>query len=341
MKETIVARAKQIFSDLGAVSVRLREIEEDPSTDASPRLSDILSRAALEGKRRAVLDGIRGLKKIRLGHEGDLTPDELFGIEVIVLEEGRPSILIHDGDFLPPPPEWGALYTHRTEIRRSIGRVGRLTIDGDPRRSWQGTGFLVGPQTVLTSRSVALDFGRREGESWKLRTRFSATLDLSEEPGSRGPLDFVVTEIIGIHEDHDLALLRIEATSSSGAPLPEPFALMSGEPPNLHGREVYQIGYPAWDSRTGHTAMRAIFLEVFDVKRLQPGQVTGLTVADACLRHDCSALGDTCGAPVIDLESHLVLGLHTGGSLRERGHAVPLWLLADDPLIESAGMNFI
>jgi hypothetical protein len=341
MKKTIVARARQIFSDLEAVTVRLREIEEDPSADASPRLPDILARAALEGKRRAVTDGVRGLKKLRYGQEGDLTSDELFGIEVIVLEEGRPSILIHDGDFLPPPPEWGTLYTHRKEIRGSIGRVGRVTIDGDPRRSWLGTGFLVGPQTVLTSRSVALDLGRREGEGWKFRTRCSATFDLAEEPGSKWPLDFLVTEIIGIHEDHDLALLRIEATASSGAALPEPFALMSSEPPKLHGREVYQIGYPAWDSRAGNRPMRAIFLDVFDVKRLQPGQVTGLTIAEARLRHDCSTLGDTCGAPVIDLESHLVLGLHTGGRLGERGHAVPLWLLTGDPLIKSASVNFI
>jgi hypothetical protein len=341
MKETTIARARQIFNDLEALAVRLREIDEDPPTEPSPRLSDILARAALEGKRRAVTDGVRGLKKVRYGHAGDLTPDELFGIEVIVLEEGRPSILIHDGDFLPPPPEWGTLYTHRKEIRRSISRVGRLTIDGDPRRSWLGTGFLVGPQTVLTSRSVALGFGRREGEGWKFRTRFSSTLDLSEEPGAEGPLGFLVTEIIGIHEDHDLALLRIEATSSSGASLPEPFALMSSEPPNLHGRDVYQIGYPAWDSRAGNTPMRAIFLDVFDVKRLQPGQLTGLTIAEARMWHDCSMLGDTCGAPVIDLESHVVLGLHTGGRLREHGDAVPLWLLTGDSLMKSANVNFI
>jgi len=311
--------------------------------DVSPRLSDILARAALDGKRRAVTDGIRGLKKIRRGQEDDLTPDELFGIEVIVLEEGRPSILIHDGDFLPPPPEWGTLYTHRKEIRKSIRRVGRVTIDGDSRRSWLGTGFLVGPQTVMTSRGVALDFSQREGEGegWKIRRQLSARLDFSEEPGSKWPQDFLVTEIIGIHEDHDLALLRIEASSSSGASLPEPFALMSSEPPKLHGREVYQVGYPAWDSRAGNTPMRAIFLDVFDVKRLQPGQVTGLTIAEVRLRHDCSTLGDICGAPVIDLESHLVLALHTGGRLRERGHAVPLWLLTGDPLIESAGVNFV
>jgi hypothetical protein len=341
MHDGVVARAKHIFGNLNVVAGRLGEIEESElSTGSCPRLPDLIARAALEGKRRAVTDGICGLKKIRQGRERDLTPDEVFGIEAIVLEEGRPSILIHEGDFLPPPPEWGALYTHRTEIRRSIGCVGRVAVEGDPYRSWLGTGFLIGPRSIMTSRAVALGFSRREGGSWKFRTRMSSRLDFAEEPGTNRSMDHLVTEVLGIHEDHDLALLRVEAASSSGAPLPEPLVLASSEPRDLRGREVYQIGYPAWDSRGGNKTMRTIFMDVFDVKRLQPGEVTGLAVAEARLRHDCSALGDTCGAPVIDLESHRVLGLHAGGRLHSGGRAVPLWLLARDSMIREANVNF-
>jgi hypothetical protein len=340
MSEPTVGRVRRVFSDLETVTGRLLEIDESEQDIADSGSQERLADAALEEKRLAITHGVRGLEKIRQGRESELTEAEELGIEAVVLEEGRPSIPVHDGDFLPPPPEWGALYTHRKEIRSSLGRVGRVEVDRDGGRSWLGTGFLAGPQIIMTSRGVALDFSRRDGRSWKFRARMSSWLDFREVPDAGPPAGYAVTEIIGIHEDHDLALLRIEATSLSGDPLPEPFVLAKEEPSDLRDREAYQIGYPARDSRDADERMHAIFHDVFDVKRLRPGRITGLTAGGVRMSHDCSSLGDCSGAPVIDLESHRVLGLHVAGRLREHGHAVPLWLLTEDPLIESAKINY-
>jgi hypothetical protein len=104
---------------------------------------------------------------------------------------------------------------------------------------------------------------------------------------------------------------------------------------------VYVIGYPAWDGRRNDPEpMRRIFSEIYNVKRLQPGEISGETVKDFEIFHDCSTLGGNSGSPVIDLETHRVIGLHFGGRYMEKNHAIPLWTLQNDPLIQKAKLNF-
>jgi V8-like Glu-specific endopeptidase len=86
--------------------------------------------------------------------------------------------------------------------------------------------------------------------------------------------------------------------------------------------------------------MRRIFSEIYNVKRLQPGEISGETVKDFEIFHDCSTLGGNSGSPVIDLETHRVIGLHFGGRYMEKNHAIPLWTLQNDPLIQKAKLNF-
>jgi len=58
------------------------------------------------------------------------------------------------------------------------------------------------------------------------------------------------------------------------------------------------------------------------------------------LRHDCAPLGQNAGAPIIDLETNLVLGLQLTGRYLEQSTAVPLYTLRDDPLFKSANIPF-
>ncbi|MCZ0975454.1 trypsin-like peptidase domain-containing protein [Streptomyces albulus] len=119
-------------------------------------------------------------------------------------------------------------------------------------------------------------------------------------------------------------------------------AVAADAPPDLPGRPVYCVGYPAWDGRRNEPeSMRRIFLDVYGVKRLQPGTATGLAADGSVLRHDCSTLGDTSGAPVIDLVDHRVVGLHCGGRYGRGNYAVPLWQLVEDPLLVRGGVNFV
>ena len=216
--------------------------------------------------------GIDGLAKLAEGREDDLNDDERFGLEAIVLLEGRPAILIQEGDFLRPPHEWSRLTEHREGIREVIARSGRVEINGHLNLDWLGTASLVAPTTLMTNRHVAREFCSRDGDKWVFRRGMTTRIDFLEELGSTTTLEFEITEVIGIHDDHDLALLRVEQASSDGHVLPDPLPVAATELPGLFERDVYVVGYPAWDSRRNEPEpIRRIFTDIYNVKRLQPG----------------------------------------------------------------------
>ena len=120
----------------------------------------------------------------------------------------------------------------------------------------------------------------------------------------------------------------------------------SRSPPPSHatcyGRDVYVVGYPALDSRRNEPEqLRQIFADVYDVKRLQPGRTVGYSTMYSAIEHDCSTLGGNSGSPVVDLETHQVIGLHFGGRFGVGNYAVPLWMLAGDPLLRDGELNFV
>ena len=184
--------------------------------------------------------------------------------------EGRPAILIQEGDFLAatrvvtPDRPSGA-------IREVIARSGRVEINGHLNLDWLGTASLVAPTTLMTNRHVAREFCSRDGDKWVFRRGMTTRIDFLEELGSTSTLEFEITEAIGIHDDHDLALLRVEQSPPT-ARSPDPLPIAATELPGLFERDVYVVGYPAWDSRRNEPEpIRRIFTDIYNVKRLQPG----------------------------------------------------------------------
>jgi hypothetical protein len=107
------------------------------------------------------------------------------------------------------------------------------------------------------------------------------------------------------------------------------------------GRQVYAVGYPAWDGRRNDPEhMQRIFTNVFNVKRLQPGEIIESLDTQSLFTHDCSTLGGNSGSCVVDLESHQVIGLHFGGRYLQANYAVALWNLVEDPLLLKAKVQF-
>lgn len=336
--EHVISNVKQMFDDPGQVAERLREQPESYELDTA---GDPVVAAAQQLRREVVGAGIGGLEKVAEGREHDVTDDERFGMEAIVVLIGRPAILVQDGDFLAPPQEWAVLEDARDAIRSTMRRVGRVEVSGHLDLDWVGTGWLAGADTVVTNRHVAVEFSRQDGDRWSFRPGMTSCLDVREEMGSASGLEFQVTEVIGVHAEHDLALLRVEASSRDGQPLPEPLAVVATEPPDVAGTEVYVVGYPAWDGRRNEPEpMRRIFMDIYNVKRLQPGRTTGFADDRPALRHDCSTLGGNSGSPVISLTDHRVVGLHFGGRYGVGNHAVPLWTLVDDPLLRAGNVEF-
>jgi V8-like Glu-specific endopeptidase len=300
-----------------------------------------VGRAIAEERELEVAEGLEAMKKVELGRDDEITDHEQAGLEAIILLAGRPAILIQEGVFMEPPSLWASLKDVRNEIQAVIRRVGRIEVSGNPNFEWLGTGFLAGQDVVVTNRHVAVEFSRRSNDGvWTFRSPMRASVNLKAELGSEEALTFRVAEIIGIHEDHDMALLKVEQISGA-AQLPDPLPVAQASPAALTGRKIYVVGYPAWDGRRNDPEpMKRVFADIYNVKRLQPGELSGDALDAFEIFHDCSTLGGNSGSPVIDLETHRVLGLHFGGRFLEKNHAVPLWTLRNDDLVKRARLNF-
>ncbi|MEV8533330.1 serine protease [Streptomyces sp. NPDC051211] len=346
---------KVFDEDLLEVAARVRkgldeEISESDVADEDVPPEEVsaaqIERAAHEERARVLQAGVRGLEKLAAGRRDDVDDDEYFGVEAIVLLEGRPAILVQGQDFAAQAGDWAVLEGQRAGIRESIARVGRVEVSGHLDLDWLGTGFLVSPDVVMTNRHVAAEFTRSDGGGgFTFRPGMGARIDTREElgaPASDGSFEFNVTEVVGIHSEVDMALLRVAPAAGGGGTLPTPLPVAADAPADLAGRPVYVVGYPAADGRRNEPeAMSRIFMDVYNVKRLQPGTATALLTDGFTMTHDCSTLGGNSGSPVFDLADHRVLGLHFGGRFRSGNFAVPLFALTEDPLLARTEVNWV
>jgi V8-like Glu-specific endopeptidase len=292
--------------------------------------------------------GQRGLRKLQQpGGENELSDEELLGLEVLVLLIGRPALFVIDGDFSTPPEPWGSLLDQeRDSIRRVFQSVGRIEVAaGEGPSSMSGTGFLVASDVVMTNRHVVESFSEREQDTWKFVPGLIPTIDYRGERDSTTPMTFRLEEVLGVHDSPgiDLALLRVSRQTEHAAAAPEPLMLAPQAPESPEGRDVYVVGYPAADAQrlTPPQVLQDIFGSTYEVKRLQPGKLMQVDTERRTFTHDCSTLGGNSGSCVVDLKTGLVIGLHFGGSYRRANHAVALWALAEDPLLRSAGVQFV
>jgi hypothetical protein len=339
----VIEEVRRVFGDVGALAQRLEADRRRPpiSPLGVPESQDVFAQASRRQRAQAVRAGIDGLVKLAEGRDDDIDDRERFGLTAIILLEGRPAILIQDGDFPDPPEAWSRLGEARDRIRAVIARSGRIEVTGHLDLEWVGTASLVGSTTLMTNRHVAHEFCARRGRGWAFHPGVTSRIDFLGELDREATLEFEITGIIGIHEKHDLALLRVEAATTGGHVLPEPLSVAASEPEDLFDRDVYVVGYPALDSRRNEPdAIRRIFLDIYDVKRLQPGRTVGYATAYGAIEHDCSTLGGNSGSPVVDLETHEVVGLHFGGRYGVGNYAVPLWTLRADALLAKGDVNF-
>ena len=261
-------------------------------------------------------------------------PMPLLTPETIVLRTGRPVLqILHDQAqlvFTDGDSEvWRArLNKAKAQLTPAIRAVGRIELANHPRFQWVGTGWLVQSDIVVTNRHVANEFGRQRGTGFVFRSSFgkpiSAGIDFLEEFKRRESKTFRLIEILHIEEEPgpDLAFLRVEPADDLAAPIP--LSLRPAQP----NEQVAVIGYPARDSRIpDQDLMLSIFGDVFDKKRLAPGQISG--DAHGLLQHDASTLGGNSGSVVLSLESGEALGLHFAGRFLEANFAVPAALVTD------------
>ena len=153
----------------------------------------------------------------------------------------------------------------------------------------------------------------------------AASVDFLCEMDRDDRFEVPVAEVLHIEDEDgpDLALLKLEGLETGPSRAAIPLARDAAAE-----QQIAVIGYPARDSRIpDQRLMQSIFGEVYDAKRLAPGQVTGVN-ADV-LQHDCSTLGGNSGSVLIDLSSGAAVGLHFAGRFLEANFAVPAPLVAD------------
>jgi V8-like Glu-specific endopeptidase len=343
----LIAFAKRVFPERDVAAERAHRIADQLAGDEVPRLGIAAMRPAvmparapadLSGSIRAGADALAKLDQLA-GDE--LRPEVQIGIEAIIILVGRPALLVQDGDFAPAGEMWEPkLAPNRAAIRDALARVGRIELRGHPTYPWVGTGFMVAPGVIMTNRHVAVTFTRETASGYRFLPGVTSRIDFREEYQREAAEELAIKSVIGIHPRYDLALLRAEASDK----LPKPLAVSAQPPAATKDYDVVVIGYPAYDSRNDAREMVRIFDNIFNVKRLQPGALTG-TFKDAAgatiIGHDCSTLGGNSGSAVYDFRNRCVVGLHFGGRYLEGNSAVPLWTLFGDELLKKARVTFV
>jgi hypothetical protein len=286
--------------------------------------------------------GAAALENVAANAANDLTPEEVAGLECVLLLYGRPAVEVNDDGLAAVPPLWNLLEDQREDVELAARGVGRVELLGHPELDWAGTGFLVADGVLMTTRRIAELFGEMCGEVWQFRPGITAWMDYRGPCQSVANAGYRVRGVVGALERYDLALLEVERPPIDGVP-PAPLSLAARPPLQTDGRLAYLIGYPVRDARrTEPEAVARVFRDVYNVKRVQPGLLRGQISFHEVrlLRHDCAPLGQTAGSPLLDLETHQVLGMQTVGRYLEGSTAVPLYTLTDEPLLRRAGVTF-
>ena len=248
----------------------------------------------------------------------------------IVRRFGRPVLFIQQNAIAEPESElWRReLAAARVNLEAVIPAIGRVEARHHPSMPWLGTGWLVAPDVLVTNRHVAVAFGRQRRDGFVFRRnpagrKMRARIDFREEHGRPEKDEFRIREILHIENDDDsspdLAFLRVDSQGVDKQNLPRPVPLSATDPePNQF---VGVIGYAAWDGRRNDQGvMERIFENVYNVKRLHPGEV--MAVGEKFFNHDCSTLGGNSGSPVIDFATGEAVGIHFAGTFEVENYAV-------------------
>lgn len=291
-------------------------------------------------------DALEGIRKLKEQRDDQVSPAELFGVEAIVLAHDRPAVFVRAGTYDHLGGVWGELDTKemRNRIDPLLGSVGRIELPNMFTVPYGGTGFLVGPQLLMTNRHVARLFAEGLGIEGLFYRPGDALVDFECQVDSDPAQATYITvdRVLMIHPYWDMALLQVSGLPSSAQPL----TLSVRAPEDLVNRDMVAVGYPARDDRNDLALQDRIFGGVYNVKRLQPGKIRRRTRVRSfenevnAMVHDSSTLGGNSGSAVIDVSTGHVIGLHFAGEYLKANYAVPSHELARDARVLDAGVQF-
>lgn len=338
------------------------------ATEKLSRLKSMLAQVAPGGNLEAItkprqrqmdhqpLEGLEGIfdsgdafesgrLKLLEGREAEVSAQEMYTLEAIVMPKERPVVFVRDGVYDDIEEPWQHLNSTsvKERLKPMLRSIGRIEVPGAPWVPYGGTGFIVGPNIVMTNRHVAAIV--TEGVGTRLQYQAGdAAVNFRREVGSPAndpSVQFTVRSVLMIHPYWDMALLKTEGLEGY-APLR--LSVQSSE--ELVGREVLTVGYPGRDDRNDLALQDKIFNKKYYVKRVQPGKLRRRAFVRSfkntvnALTHDSSTLGGNSGSAILDVETGQVLGLHFAGEYLKANYAVPSFELARDARVVKAKLNF-
>jgi glutamyl endopeptidase len=182
----------------------------------------------------------------------------------------------------------------------------QLTIRSRTGKTYFGTGWLIGPRTVITAGHCVYLHG---AGGWASKVEVSAGRNLASKPygtivSSR--FSSVNGWVKNKSRDHDYGVIFLpqpfRPVGSGAAPFQFEFAALSDA--NLKGRVMNLSGYPADAPANGKNGLKQWF------HARQASQVTARTIV-----YDIDTGGGQSGSPVWTLQSgrRTAVGIHTNG----------------------------
>jgi hypothetical protein len=261
-------------------------------------------------------------------------PPPSSGLEAVVVGGLRPALPIEDGRIRPDPGSlwFEPLATAADVVARAARATARLeTSEKD--LDFIGTAFAVSPTLAAATAHIAR-LMLQKGQGAVYRLNFSS--DGSEADKAIG------VKVKLIHPYFDFALLEMDRPVGEDSILS-----FSATIPDVK-EKIALVGYPANDPRNDPDTLAAVFGNVLGTKRLMPGTVVDGAVMSTsagtdvpALIHDASCTSGTSGAPVIQLSTGHVVGIHYAGLFLQKNFAVPAWELARDPFMLLSDLRIV
>jgi endonuclease G len=257
--------------------------------------------------------------------------------EAVVARIGRPSLLVRNNKFETPELDTlkQRLLPRRATIERCLPSVGRVELINLPSRPYGGSGWMIAERTIVTNRHVAELFAERKGSKavWLknfMGQQIGAKIDFREEYEVAESFEVGVDEVIYLEKSDnalpDVAFLKLSSTST----LPEPLRVATGTP--VVASNVAVIGYPGRDPEGGNfdlELLNKLFGDVYSVKRLSPGLLTGSAKNKWYFTHDATTLRGSSGSVILDIDTGHAVGLHFQGEWEAANYAVRADVLQD------------
>ncbi|WAS91025.1 trypsin-like serine peptidase [Nannocystis punicea] len=234
-------------------------------------------------------------------------------------------LTVRAGTFeLPREPAWRAVVeTAKPQLEAALGAVGRLECPELGPLMQCGTAWLVRGDVAVTNRHTILSL-LDDLE----RGRMTLRLDLCAEAGARADLRCPIRRVLYIDPTHDLAFVQVAQLRSPHAGLAVVDSLVADNPVAVIGFPSHaEGGYPqpeyqqcfgdGWFDRDGR-----------GFKRISLGRLVSTT--QALLEHDCTTLGGSSGAAIVDLVRGVAIGLNYGEHDGRRTNlGVPGWVVRE------------